>query len=211
MAVNTRRLETIQHAQAFNFLFDKVVLDGLHLTLSLVLEAHQILCKDVLHDGESIGRQLRKHEIAARYGNQKKATPFIRASSVPEYMKKLFQDLHDEIVVAESTQIMDPHALRQSMRTDINIHPFADGNGRMKRMKMNVLLLKYAGHVAPFGGDDHEKNEYLELTVRASKKFHEEEMEVENDKLTGHHELKDFVFLTSFSLLFETLDALPDS
>lgn len=198
MAVNTRRLETIQHAEAFNFLIDKVVPDGLDLTLPLVLEAHKILCKDILHDGDFIGGQLRKHEIAARYGKQKQATPFIRASSLPMYMSKLFQDLNDEIVSARGALRIDPYdlATKYAYRF-INIHPFADGNGRVKRMIMNVLLLKYAGHFAPFGGDDDEKKMYLELTVRASKRFHEEDMEIANDELTGHHEFKAFVVTKS--------------
>jgi len=59
----------------------------------------------------------------------------------------------------------------------------------MSRIILNVLLLKYAGHVTSFGGEGAEKEIYLGVAHRAGRKFHEEDGEVKLEDQTGHHEL----------------------
>ena len=77
------------------------------------------------------------------------------------------------------------------------IQPFGDGNGRMSRILMNVLLLKYAGHVSLFGGEADEKEEYLEIVRGGQKGFHNEDMEIEFEKQTSHLEFARYVLTKS--------------
>ncbi|EFY88205.1 hypothetical protein J3459_015387 [Metarhizium acridum] len=68
------------------------------------------------------------------------------------------------------------------------IHPFGDGNGRMSRIILNALLLKYAGHAAPFGGEGNDKDNYLAIVRRGGVVFHREDMEVDFSEQTSHFE-----------------------
>ncbi|KAK9799311.1 putative fic doc family protein [Seiridium cardinale] len=73
------------------------------------------------------------------------------------------------------------------------IHPFGDGNGRMSRILLNILLIKYARQVSLFGGNEDERNEYLRLSYLADKVFHEEYLDVSEEEKKGHHELMHLV------------------
>jgi len=75
----------------------------------------------------------------------------------------------------------------------VNIHPFADGNGRMCRLLANVIILKYVGLVVPFGGNQYTKGTYLEVARRGAKRFWEEDGEVEEGECRGHVELRGFL------------------
>ncbi|CAJ2506436.1 Uu.00g005660.m01.CDS01 [Anthostomella pinea] len=50
----------------------------------------------------------------------------------------------------------------------VNVHPFLDGNGRMCRLLLNAVLLSVAGVVAPLGGTEAAREEYLVEAGRAS-------------------------------------------
>lgn len=47
------------------------------------------------------------------------------------------------------------------------IHPFVDGNGRMCRIILNALLLRYAGTAVAFWGDKVESRKYIAIVQRA--------------------------------------------
>ncbi|OJJ96298.1 hypothetical protein ASPACDRAFT_47068 [Aspergillus aculeatus ATCC 16872] len=47
------------------------------------------------------------------------------------------------------------------------IHPFADGNGRMCRLILNAILLKYAGIVISVGENDEGRRQYLDIQRRS--------------------------------------------
>ena len=66
----------------------------------------------------------------------------------------------------------------------------------MSRLLLNVLLLKYAGHVAPLGAGD-DKEEYLNIDRRAQKTFSEEDMEVDFGEQTSHLEFARFMLRKS--------------
>jgi Fic family protein len=113
-------------------------------------------------------------------------------------MKDLIERLTDDIIEAEETQELDPYTLAARYHHHyVMIHAFGDGNGRMARMILNVLLLKYAGHLSLFGSDDQEKDDYLDVLRRGSKVFREEDMEVEFQKQTSHLETAGFILQKS--------------
>ncbi|KAF3063813.1 putative fic doc family protein [Daldinia childiae] len=194
------RQEVINHAKALNYAIDHIILNSEPVTEDFLREVHGILgAGKVL--GEDAGRpgEYRTWEIAARHGqDMKKKSIFIRASTVPTYMKELVGDLHKDMIAAEENGTIDPFdmASRYCHRL-VCIHPFGDGNGRMCRILLNMILLKYAGFVSTFGGTEDERQEYLDIAKRANKKFHEEDMEVPEEDKKGHRELAKFMLRTS--------------
>ncbi len=168
------------------------------VTEDLLKEVHAELCTGkVLGEDAGDPGAYRTWEIAARHGHKKKSI-FIRAASVAPYIEALVSDLQQEMAAAEESGILDPFDMaNRYCRRLVCIHPFGDGNGRMCRILLNVLLLKYAGHVSTFGGNETERQEYLDLGYRANKKFHQEDMEIAEKDKKGHKELAQFTLRKS--------------
>lgn len=209
------RREIVQHAQAFNFIINQIVYRKQLWTEELILQTHAILYKDMDHEDVKPGAY-RDHEVAATYVDpeamkeyEKSTDPntkppkehksiFIRARSLKKYMEDFVRHLNDDIATATANQTMDPYDLAARYHHQfVNIHPFGHGNGRMSRVILNVLLIAHAGHVSAFGADDETKDSYLDIAHRASKKFHKEDMEVEWEAMSGHHELGRFTLRKS--------------
>ncbi|KAI9651719.1 MAG: hypothetical protein M1831_000502 [Alyxoria varia] len=194
-AVSRSRKEVVQHAKAINHLISGFSIGEESLSEELIKDTHRIL-----HDGiptESEPGTYREHKIGAKYATMKKPTVFIDHRAVGRYMGDLVRDFEAEVTEAEESKTLDPYVLAaRYCHKFINTHPFEDGNGRMSRMLMNAVLLKYAGHVVAFGeSGDSDRDEYMELAIRASKKFREEDMEA--GEHTGHVELGSFVLKRS--------------
>ncbi|KAK4233808.1 hypothetical protein C8A03DRAFT_38456 [Achaetomium macrosporum] len=66
-------------------------------------------------------------------------------------------------------------------------------NDRVSRIILNILLLRYAGHVSEIGLNHEERDEYIRIVTRASKLFHSEDMEVDFHNHSGHFDLASFV------------------
>ena len=62
-----------------------------------------------------------------------------------------------------------PFAIAKFCDRFVNIHPFKDANGRMCRLIMNAILIKYAGIVVPLGEKSEERDEYLQIAQESSK------------------------------------------
>ncbi|KAI0152606.1 fido domain-containing protein [Xylariaceae sp. FL1272] len=199
--VSRSRQEVINHACALNHAIDYFVLDSNAISESFLKVCHGISCEGVLDSDAGTGGEYRTWEIAARYGMKKKSQ-FIRAQAVPNYMADLVRDLEMDLIKAETSKELDlfDMASRYCHRF-VCIHPFGDGNGRMCRILVNIILLKYGGHVSRFGGSDAERMEYLDLSQRANKKFHQEEMEMDEDDKTGHRELAELTLRKSMKAL----------
>lgn len=197
--VRSRR-EVINHAKALNFMIDMVVLENQPLSEELILTTHRILYEN-MDDADVKPGQYRKHEVAVSYGKpgeKKKRGICMRASVVPKCMKEMVSHLNDEIAQAEESGELDPYTLAARYKHQfVMIHPFGDGNGRMSRIILNVLLLKYAGHVTVFGSDGDEKEQYLRIVQRGSKIFHQEDMEVDFRDQTSHREFARFILTKS--------------
>jgi Fic family protein len=185
------RAEVIQHAKALELITNAVVYNNELLSEELIKTTHRILCLG--QDLDTPAGDYRTHEIGAYYGGigQKKSTKFINPSAVPKYMDRLCREYNEDIADAEASGIIDPMTLAaRYCSLFVNIHPFADGNGRMCRLILNSIMLKYAGICIAIGdGNDEERKEYLQMTTRASKLFYQEDMEVEKADQKAHLEL----------------------
>ncbi|OJJ78134.1 hypothetical protein ASPBRDRAFT_113009, partial [Aspergillus brasiliensis CBS 101740] len=74
---------------------------------------------------------------------------FVSRKYVPAKMKEPVAEFERDVHKIEATHILDPFTLAAKYSNDfVMIHPFADGNGRMCRLIINAILLKYGGIVA---------------------------------------------------------------
>ncbi|KAI0902932.1 fido domain-containing protein [Ustulina deusta] len=197
-AIRIRR-EIIQHARALSWAINNIVLAGMPWTEDAVKTIHGILYAGMAnHDvipGEYRGPD---HPIAAKYIDPKtgkeKVTRFVHPRAVPSYMAAWVENLNKDIQRAESSVPFDPYDLpARHYHHFINIHPFGDGNGRTSRIILNCLVMKFTGHLIPIGEDAKEKDEFLGIAVRGSKKYHEEDGEVHLDEQKGHREMAKFM------------------
>ncbi|KAK7943108.1 uncharacterized protein PG986_012221 [Apiospora aurea] len=198
--VKKSRQEVINHTDALLYAFDQFVLSKKGFTAQgfedLIKQIHVLLCGEGVLESDEAGSpgQYRTWLAGARSGNQKKPALLIRPAAIPEYMQKLTKDMKldlcmpllDEELPAVEIAAMYCHRF-------VCIHPFGDGNGRTCRIILNMLLLKTAGLLSIFGGNEAEKEEYLQIAFRGNKKFHEEDGEVPERKESGHLELQGFV------------------
>lgn len=192
------RLEIIQHAQAVQHTIHHIVTHKEPWSEALILEAHRILHTGL--DSDVSAGQYRTYEVAVKYEKpgerQKKGHLCMRARAVPGYIKDMVEHLNRETAEAERKEPGSVDAYVLAARYHhlfVNIHPFGDGNGRISRIILNTLLLRYAGCVSVFGGVERERDEYIGIATRASRMFHAEDGEVEFERQKGHLELGDFV------------------
>ncbi|KAK0665486.1 fido domain-containing protein [Cercophora samala] len=194
--------EVIQHAQAF-----------VHLANHIILRNQPCTSGDhSAEENDEIGAgKYRTHEVAVKYdlkaGGKPKTTLCMRAKAVPRYMREFVDMLNKDCVGQRA--VGGPYQLAARYHHQfVFIHPFGDGNGRMGRLVLNVLLLKYLGEKPLWGEKEEEleegtwredermhamekraQKEYIDMVSRASRVFHEEDMEVEPEHQTWHKEL----------------------
>ncbi|THY57555.1 hypothetical protein D6C98_03399 [Aureobasidium pullulans] len=156
--------EVIQHCRALNFLTSEVVTQDNPLSEAHILEAHKILTCKVDSSDESYknyGGVFRTTRVFAGFSD------FTLPQYVASEMKAFIADLSADIITAEKLGQIDPFVLAAKYcHKFVNIHPFADGNGRMCRLIMNVLLFKYTGILCVLGNDDQGVQDYLTVAVR---------------------------------------------
>lgn len=89
-------------------------------------------------------------------------------------MRRLIASLDRAVAEAEERGAVDPVALgAEFAHRFVGLHPFVDGNGRMCRLVLSALVIKYGGGSGVgwpvvFGGDEGEREGYLGVAVRAS-------------------------------------------
>ena len=173
------RNEVIQHAKALQYITNAVMTEQKEITEKLIQATHAILIKGVDHP--KYGTPFR--EYAGVYRNRVKQPGteimgaevnagghhFTASKAVPTAMANLVASLKSDIAEAERTKSLDPFTLAAKYCGKfVCVHPFLDGNGRMCRLLLNVILLKYAGIVVPIGECEGGRKEYLDIKRRYS-------------------------------------------
>ncbi|KAG9853372.1 hypothetical protein KCU98_g3588, partial [Aureobasidium melanogenum] len=148
------------------FLINEVVLCDKPFSEDLILEAHKILTYKVDSASDSYkvyGGAYRTTDVCAGL------TTFTAPEHVPREMRAFIAELSSETLAAEEVGHINPYVLAAKYcHKFVIIDPFADGNGRMCRLILNILLFKYAGVFCVLGENEQAKDEYLSIAARAS-------------------------------------------
>lgn len=140
------------------------------LSEEMILQTHRILTNNINAPGGTSW-----HQYAGKYRHIPVAagsTNFVAPRFVPKKMEELIQEFNSDIEKAERTKVLDPFTLAAKYCNDfVMIHPFLDGNGRMCRLILNAILLKYAGVVVSIGEHDESRDEYIAIQKRAGEQM----------------------------------------
>ncbi|KAM0443173.1 hypothetical protein ACHAQK_003535 [Fusarium lateritium] len=165
-------LEVAHHMMAYQHIIHHFVTVGGEMTEGLIKDTHAILCKDIPiiepnRPEVSWEKYTGKYrDVAVGAGN----TMFIVPRFVPARMAQMCADLQREIEEGEARGTLDPFSLASKYSLKfVEIHPFQDGNGRMCRLILNAILLRYAGIVVAMGETKEDWNEYINIKKRASR------------------------------------------
>ena len=144
-------LEVKNHQTALNYLFAQVEW-GSKISEKIILKLHNILMNSIRED-------------AGRYRNH--GVRIVGANlATANYLKvpKLMEDLINSINKKEKDivkQIADVHARFEQ------IHPFSDGNGRIGRLLIQIMLMRY--NIAPAIIKQEDKRFYYSYLNKAQK------------------------------------------
>lgn len=166
-----KRREVVNHMAAFCYMANKFVGEGNEFSEALVKETHRILCRN-LGKMYADDEDKKSRKLAGRYRNEDvwaNTFKFPPHRKVQSMMKKFIKMLNGTIRQVEKMQALDPFYVAASVSAHfVNIHPFLNGNGRMCRIILNTILLKYAGIAVPLGVDEKERKTYLGFSARRS-------------------------------------------
>ncbi|KAF2218123.1 fido domain-containing protein [Elsinoe ampelina] len=164
------RREVVNHAMAFVHMVDEIIRDNKAFSEDLIKQTHHILCSDIpittkdgilTAQGKDYAGKYRRHAVSAGGNN------FVVPGRIPGVMARFVSDLNAYLQKAEKEEVIDPfYIAAHACGEFVNIHPFADGNGRICRLILNTILLKYAGIVCPIGEHDTERKDYMDIAVR---------------------------------------------
>ena len=140
------------------------------MTEQMIKDTHAIIVNGLSAEeagyvsGGDFGGTYRKKPTYA--GSVEMAKP----SEIPGAMRSMVARLQQDLVEAEASGQLDPFMLAAKYCDRfVNIHPFKDANGRMCRLVLNAILIKYAGIVVPLGEKSEEREEYLQIAQESTK------------------------------------------
>lgn len=168
VAVLRTRREIIQHAKATQHIIHEVAILGKDITEEIILETHGFLTHKVdCHDSglswSEYSGVYRSTPVVAGFNS------FPEPAQVPRLMREMVTELNADIAKAVEDGCLDPVALSAKYcHKFVNIHPFADGNGRTCRLILNAILLKYCGLIVCLGEDGNDREKYLEIASTGS-------------------------------------------
>jgi len=126
-------LEIVNHAEAIDYLQD--VMKERDLSERFIKDLHAILFQGVRNIDFSPGDYKKKdNNILTLSGNIHHYTPAIQVPSEMEALLKWYYESQSQLHPVQLAAIFH-HKL-------VAIHPFTDGNGRVSRLAMNVVLMR---------------------------------------------------------------------
>lgn len=132
-------------------LLDDVVKNERPLTEAFIRELHQIILHEpydrpaVTPDGQPTTKRIQVGQYKSSPNHVKTATGEIFYFATPEETPAKMNDLMDWYAKAVKEGTSHPLEIAALFHYRfIRIHPFDDGNGRMARILMNLILMKYA-------------------------------------------------------------------
>ena len=152
---------------------EAAVKDNQELNEVFIRNLHRVLLKEPYKtkaetpDGQLIERTISLGEYKTIPNNVRTSTGETYFFTPPEQVKQAMSDLIDWYRAKERE---DEHPIIIAATFHyrfVRIHPFDDGNGRMARLLMNMILIKHGYTVAMIRQDD--RNEYLNRLERADK------------------------------------------
>lgn len=144
-------LEAVNHAQAFDWVMQRIDAGKEYITERTILDLHRLILQKI--DDANAGRF---RTVPVRIAGSSVIMP--NAMKIPELMEKFVSWLqkNDDNLV---TRAIDAHFRL------VSIHPFTDGNGRTSRLVMNWLLMQ-AGY-PPAIIRKEERKQYLASIEKA--------------------------------------------
>lgn len=152
-------LEAKNHQSALEYLFGKMD-KKFKITESLILELHKILMNSIRPDAGAY----RFHGVRIVGAN----VPTANYLKIPKLMEDLII-LANEKVKDQIEQVAIIHSKFEQ------IHPFSDGNGRVGRLLMAAMLLRY--NIAPAVIKKQKKNLYYKALQKSQQKQEFEELD----------------------------------
>lgn len=131
-----QRREAVQHAEAFQLLHEHMVVQRLPLTTAIICDAHAVLMRDCVRgDGVCVKPgQYRERKCFAGYHT------FLPHTCIKRCLSSLVDDYNERSSDSDS---FDPFESAAWLSYEfVSIHPYDDGNGRMCRMLLNMVLLR---------------------------------------------------------------------
>ena len=126
-------LEAQGHARAYEYMFSLISKKGMKLTD--ILKLHELFYEKI--DKENAGKY---RDVEILITGSKYSFP--KPRDIEKFMNKFENDikkyLRNEHPVVASARIQ---------KDFVNIHPFIDGNGRIARLIMNLVLLQYGYNI----------------------------------------------------------------
>ncbi len=122
------QLEAVNHAQAFDWVMQKVNTTKQDITETTVLDLHQLILQKIVDNQAG-----RYRTVPVRIAGSTVVMP--NAMKVPELMSKYISWLQENT----DTPLMVAADAHFKL---VSIHPFVDGNGRTARLLMNLLLMQ---------------------------------------------------------------------
>ncbi|KAB5547244.1 hypothetical protein GE09DRAFT_1242754 [Coniochaeta sp. 2T2.1] len=207
-AVLGARLDNVRHAQAASYILRRVYLDGEDLSEEIICETHRRLTcgPDVTTTTEQEQQQQQQQQYLSDYNNTRcppdcsgqyrlnrvpaslaagrPLVSFPDGDMVSMLMRRIIADLNADLRAAVAGGgWIDPVALAAKYsHAFLCVHPFAYGSGRVGRLVLNVLLIKYGVFVACLGVGDNDKDEEEEEEKGQEKGEGEEGQESSNEE-----------------------------
>ncbi|MBI5753954.1 Fic family protein [Candidatus Peregrinibacteria bacterium] len=168
-------LEAKNHAEAIDYLLD-VIKGNREITESFIKELHALLLKDIhftyakVNNGEFIKKPLNAGKYKTLPNHILTISGKIHKYTNPIHVKDDMEELIKWLNKKKSMNIIEKACIFHYKF--VAIHPFDDGNGRMARLLMNLILMK-AGY-PPCIVKNINRRKYLENLemIDLEKKYH---------------------------------------